>query len=191
MKCGATSVLRRQSPESPVSSVFRELPSCSVCFSVSAGSARDRGSCCRRCRRRSAADARFVERETQRDKKCLLLLLLPPYRRAREDPFLRMADDSHENGTSNGDVPEIELIIKVSTPRAAPRIERELASETRGRKRGKDGGKRRRSFRGAAMGVDSDRFSAYFYEKAALLTSRNRFSWRRLRNLTVRQTRRK
>lgn len=25
-----------------------------------------------------------------------------------------MADDSHENGTSNGDVPEIELIIKVS-----------------------------------------------------------------------------
>lgn len=29
-----------------------------------------------------------------------------------------MADDSHENGTSNGDVPEIELIIKVSVPRA-------------------------------------------------------------------------
>ncbi|KAF3428038.1 hypothetical protein E2986_08988 [Frieseomelitta varia] len=24
-----------------------------------------------------------------------------------------MADDSHENGTSNGDVPEIELIIKL------------------------------------------------------------------------------
>lgn len=28
-----------------------------------------------------------------------------------------MADDSHENGTSNGDVPEIELIIKVSLAR--------------------------------------------------------------------------
>lgn len=25
-----------------------------------------------------------------------------------------MSDDHHENGTSNGDVPEIELIIKVS-----------------------------------------------------------------------------
>lgn len=29
-----------------------------------------------------------------------------------------MADDNHENGTSNGDVPEIELIIKVSVPHA-------------------------------------------------------------------------
>lgn len=35
-----------------------------------------------------------------------------------------MADDSHENGTSNGDVPEIELIIKVSAcaPHARPTI---------------------------------------------------------------------
>lgn len=38
-----------------------------------------------------------------------------------------MADDNHENGTSNGDVPEIELIIKVSVPRA---IENRRASET-------------------------------------------------------------
>ena len=38
-----------------------------------------------------------------------------------------MADDNHENGTSNGDVPEIELIIKVSVPCA---IEDRRASET-------------------------------------------------------------
>lgn len=34
-----------------------------------------------------------------------------------------MADDSHENGTSNGDVPEIELIIKVSLARVQSKDE--------------------------------------------------------------------
>lgn len=44
-----------------------------------------------------------------------------------------MADDSHENGTSNGDVPEIELIIKVSLTR----VEQSCGST------GRDRGKRR------------------------------------------------
>jgi len=61
-----------------------------------------------------------------------------------------MADDNHENGTSNGDVPEIELIIKVSVPCA---IENRHASETDRseryvetieREREEDGEKRRR-----------------------------------------------
>jgi len=47
-----------------------------------------------------------------------------------------MADDNHENGTSNGDVPEIELIIKVSVPRA---VEDRRASETDGSEHREEG----------------------------------------------------
>lgn len=69
-----------------------------------------------------------------------------------------MADDNHENGTSNGDVPEIELIIKVSVPRAVvseierpggPRGFKGAGRRGRGRRRKKGGNRPVR-----AMGVD-------------------------------------
>lgn len=60
----------------------------------------------------AAACRREKRRETPQRQKCLL-----PSSPRTKIP-LRMADDNHENGTTNGDVPEIELIIKVSVPRA-------------------------------------------------------------------------
>lgn len=65
------------------------------------------------------ADARADEKR-RRDKSAFFL----PSPRTKI-PLIRMADDSHENGTSNGDVPEIELIIKVSVPRAVANRQRD------------------------------------------------------------------
>jgi len=93
-----------------IASVFREPQSCRVrfpsCFAL------------RSCLARrelplpplSPVDARAAEKPP-RDKSAFL-------HSPRTEICPRMADDNHENGTSNGDVPEIELIIKVSAPRA-------------------------------------------------------------------------
>lgn len=80
-----------------------------------------------------AVTAACSRRETPRDKSAFFL--------RRVAIHLEMADDSHENGTSNGDVPEIELIIKVSGTRALDDPRRDAWSNGG---RGAEGGGQRR-----------------------------------------------
>lgn len=122
---GGANVAQR-APRGRVASVFRELPS--VVLRPSLARALELRWCHTGKREGGVAAATVATlplagaeppRGTAARQKCLLSL-------ATNGDLSRMADDSHENGTSNGDVPEIELIIKVSVPRAiANRAERD------------------------------------------------------------------
>lgn len=135
---------RRERGATRAAPVSRELPSCFVRFlvctvSISSPLGWEGIAAVVACSRRES------RRETPQRQKCLLLSSL------WTKISLRMADDSHENGTSNGDVPEIELIIKVSVPRAvvdrgASEIDR-YVDRGEGDREGKTRKKRRQSSR--------------------------------------------